>query len=221
MNYLRHLQVNTMKLYEFGPAANSRRVRIFLTEKGLDVPSVEPNVREGALHEEPYRSMNPFAAVPFLELDDGTVIAESIAICRYLEELHPDPSLLGRDAKERAVVEMWNRRVEIDGFGPAIHALRNADALYAGRVLPGTKNDLPGVPQIVERGKDSLAILLGRLDAQLADTPFIAGDLFSVADITGYLMIGVASRIDFPIPDRCPNVARWFADVAARPSVQD
>ncbi len=155
-----------MMLYEFGAAANSKRVSIFLAEKGLDIPSVEPNLRQGALHEEPLRSMNPFSAVPFLELDDGTVIAESIAICRYLEELHPDPSLLGRDAKERAVVEMWNRRVEIDGFVPAIHALRNGDNLYAGRVLPGTKNDLPAMPEIVERGKDSLAILLGRMDAQ-------------------------------------------------------
>ncbi len=209
-----------MMLYEFGAAANSKRVSIFLAEKGLDIPSVEPNLRQGALHEEPLRSMNPFSAVPFLELDDGTVIAESIAICRYLEELHPDPSLLGRDAKERAVVEMWNRRVEIDGFVPAIHALRNGDNLYAGRVLPGTKNDLPAMPEIVERGKDSLAILLGRMDAQLADNTFIAGDLFSVADITGFMMIGVASRIDFPIPDTCPNVARWFADVSARPSVQ-
>ena len=210
-----------MKLYSFGAAANAQRVSVFIAEKGIDIPTVEPNVREGALHEEPYRSLNPFAAVPFLELDDGTCIAESVAVCRYLEELHPDPSLMGRDARERAVIEMWNRRVEIDGFVPAIHALRNADPVYAGQVLPGTRNDLEQVPEITERGKASLAILLERLDAQLAGTPFIAGETFSIADITGYFTIRVASRIDFPIPDSCPNVARWYADVAARPSTPD
>lgn len=209
-----------MKLYLFGPAANSRRVQIFVTEKGLDIPVVEPNVREGALHEEPYRSMNPFSAVPFLELDDGTCVAESVAVCRYLEEHHPEPSLIGRDAKERAIIEMWNRRVEIDGFVPAIHAIRNADPLYAGRVLPGTRNDLPQVPEIVERGKDSLKILFERLEAPLADHPFIAGKTFSIADITGFLTVGIASRLDLPIPDTWPNLARWHADVSARPSTQ-
>ena len=135
-----------------------------------------------------------------------------MAICRYLEELHPEPSLMGRDAKERAVIEMWNRRVEIDGFVPAMHALRNADILFEGKVLPGTRNDLAQVPEITERGKASLTILLERLDPQLADNPFIAGETFSIADITGFFSIRLASRIDFPIPGNCPNVARWYTD---------
>ncbi len=209
-----------MKLYDFPPAVNAQRVRMFIAEKGLEVPTVEVDVRAGVLHEEPWRSMNPFAVVPFLELDDGTCIGESIAVCRYLEELHPENPLLGRDAKERAVVEMWNRRVELDGFMPALHALRNADPVYAGRVLPGTRNDLPQRPEIVERGKDALAILFDRLDARLAASPFLAGERFSVADVTGWFMVQVASRIGVSIPDACPHAARWHREVADRPSAR-
>ena len=209
-----------MKLYDFPPAVNAQRVRMFIAEKGLDVPMVEVDVRAGALHEEPCRSMNPFAVVPFLELDDGTCIGESIAICRYLEELHPQDPLMGRDPKERAIVEMWNRRVELDGFMPALHALRNADPVYAGRVLPGTRNDLAQLPEIVGRGKDALAILFDRLDTRLAGNPFIAGERFSVADVTGWFTVQVASRIGVPIPDTCPNAERWRREVADRPSTR-
>ena len=209
-----------MKLYDFGLAASAQRVRMFVAEKGLDLPVVEVNVLERTMFEEPYRSMNPFAVVPFLELDDGTCIGESVAICRYLEELHPEPSLLGRDAKERTVIEMWNRRVELDGLAPMIHATRNANPVFEGRVVPGTRNDLVQVPEIVERGKAMLGILFERLDEQLADNAFIAGENFSIADITGYFATRAGSRLDFPIPDSCPRVARWFEGVATRPSTQ-
>ena len=209
-----------MKLYDFPPAVNARRARAFIAEKGLDVPVVEVDVRAGVLHEEPYRSMNPFAVVPFLELDDGTCIGESIAICRYLEEMHPQNPLMGRDPKERALVEMWNRRVELDGFLPAIHSLRNTDAMYAGRVLPGTRNDLPQSPEIAERGKAALAILFGRLDARLAASRFLAGESFSVADLTGYFTVQVAARIGVPIPAGCSHLARWHGEVSDRPSTR-
>lgn len=210
-----------MKLYDFDPAPNGQRVRVFMAEKGLDVPIVEVALRDGAMFEEPYRSMNPFAVIPFLELDDGTCIGESVSICRYLEELHPDPSLMGRDAKERAVIDMWNRRLELDGYLPVMHALRNANPAFEGRVLPGTRNDLAQYPEIVERGKDALAILLERVDEQLAESPFIAGGNFSIADITGCLTIRLAGRIDVSIPDNRANVARWFEEISARPSFQD
>ena len=209
-----------MKLYDFGPATNAQRVRMFLAEKGLEVPRVEVNVRDGALFEEPYRSMNPFRVVPFLELDDGTVLGESMAICRYLEELHPEPPLCGREARDRAIVEMWNRRVELDGLLPLVHAARNLMPLFAGRVVPGTRTDLAQLPELVERGKAMATILLERLEAQLASHAFIAGDTFTIADITGHFMIQTASRVDLEIPATCPNVARWHAEVAARPSTQ-
>ncbi len=209
-----------MKLHDFGPAPNARRVRVFLAEKGLEIPTVEVKLRDGAMFEEPYRSMNPFAVVPFLELDDGTCIGESVSICRYLEDLHPEPSLMGRDPRERALIDMWNRRVELDGYLPIMHSLRNTEAGFRGRVVPGTRNDLAQFPEIVERGKDMLSILLERLDAQLAANRFIAGETFSIADITGHFTIGLADRIEFPIPGDRPNVARWHEEVSARPSVR-
>ena len=210
-----------MMLHDFAPAPNAQRVRIFMAEKDLDVPIVEVALRDGAMFEEPYRSMNPFAVVPLLELNDGTCIGESVAICRYLEELNPEPSLMGRDPQERAVVEMWNRRIELDGYLPMIFALRNAEPGFQGRVIQGTRNtDLKQSPDIVQRGKDMLALLLERLDAQLASNPFIAGESISIADITACMTIRLASRLECPIPDTCPNVARWYEDVAARPSFQ-
>lgn len=209
-----------MKLHDFAPAPNGQRVRVFMAEKGLEIPVVEVKVRDDAMFEEPYRSMNPFAVVPFLELDDGTCIGESVSICRYLEELHPAPSLMGRDPRERALVDMWSRRVELDGYLPAIHALRNADPAFRGRVVPGTRNDLVQYPEIVERGRDMLMILLERLDAQLSGNRFLAGETFSIADITGYFLIRVADRAGFPIPGDRPGVKRWHEDVAARPSIQ-
>lgn len=209
-----------MKLYDFGPAANAKRVRMFLAEKGIEIPIVEVQVRDGALFEEPYRTMNPFAVVPFLELDDGTVIGESVAICKYLEELHPEPSLLGRDARERALIEMWNRRLEIDGLMPMIHAVRNTNPLFAGRVVPGTRTDLAQLPEIVERGKAMLMILLERIDPILKDDAFIAGERFSIADITGFFMMNAAKVLDVPFAERFPDVARWHADLASRPSAE-
>ena len=210
-----------MQLYDFGPAANAQRVRIFLAEKGLEVPMVELNVRDDAQFKEPFTSMNPFHCVPFLELDDGTVIAESISICRYLEELHPEPSLFGRDAAERALIDMWNRRVELDGFIPALHAVRNHVPLFAGRVVPGTRTDLPQLPTMVERGKEMLAIFLERLDPQLAKHPFIAGPTVSIADITAYFTVRMGVMLELDIESRFPNVFRWYGEFAERPSVKN
>lgn len=209
-----------MKLYDFGPAANAKRVRMFLAEKGIEIPIVEVQVREGALFEEPYRTMNPFAVVPFLKLDDGTVIGESVAICKYLEELHPEPSLLGRDARERAIIEMWNRRLEIDGLMPMIHAVRNTNPLFAGRVVPGTRTDLAQLPEIRERGKAMLTILLERIDPILKDHAFIAGERLSIADITGFFMLNAAKILDVEFAERFPNVARWHGDLTSRPSAE-
>ncbi len=207
-----------MKLFDFGPAANAQRVRVFLAEKGLQVPMVEVKVREGQLYEAPYAAMNPFHCVPFLELDDGRVIAESVSICRYLEELHPEPPLFGRDPADRAAIDMWNRRLELDGFLPALHAVRNLLPLFAGRVVPGTRNDLAQLPELVERGKAMLEIFLGRLEPALEGQDFIAGAAVSIADITGFFTVRLATPLEIDIAGRYPNIARWHAAFAARPS---
>lgn len=209
-----------MKLYDFAPAANGQRVRVFLAEKGLTVPSVELNVRDGQQFKEPFTTLNPFHCVPFLELDDGTVISESVSICRYLEELNPMPSLFGRNAAERATIDMWNRRVEIDGFMPILHAVRNHLPNFEGRVIPGTRTDLVQLPTVVERGKDMLDILLSRLEPQLGKSEFIAGPTVSIADITGYFMINMANRLEMDIAGRYSHIARWHKAFSARPSAQ-
>ena len=209
-----------MKLYDFAPAANGQRVRVFLAEKGLEVPTVELNLREGEQFKEPFASMNPFNCVPFLELDNGTVISESVSVCRYLEELHPEPSLFGSSAEERAVIDMWNRRSEIDGFMPILHAVRNRLPNFEGRVIPGTRSELPQLPGVVERGKDMLNVLLTRIDPQLAKSEFIAGPTISIADITGYFMMNMAKIMETDIEGSYPNVFRWHQALSKRPSIQ-
>ena len=208
-----------MKLYDFGPAANAQRVRVFLAEKGISLPTQELNVLEDEQFAEPYTSMNPFHCVPFLELDDGTVIAESITICRYLEEQHPEPSLFGRTAEERAEVDMWLRRIELDGFMPLLHAVRNHIPMFAGRVVPGTRTDLPQMPEMIKRGKEMGAILFDRLELRMEKRETMALDRFTVADISGFFTYRMTRRLEMNV-ERWPNIERWFALVAARPAFQ-
>ena len=209
-----------MKLYDFGPAANAQRVRVFLAEKGLEVPIEPLNVRDDEQFAEPFTSMNPFHCVPFLELDDGTVIAESMSICRYLEELYPEPALFGRTAEERAVIDMWLRRFELDGFIPMLHAVRNHVPMFAGRVVPGTRTDLPQLPEMVTRGKEMMEIFLGRVEPHMAKNDFVAGAEFTVADITGFFAVRMTKALGMEITASYPGVAAWFAKVSARPAFQ-
>ena len=125
-----------MKLYEFSLAPGPRRVRMFIAEKGIEIPSVQINTRERQQFTDEYRAVNPNCVVPTLVLDDGTSLGESVAICRYLEETHPEPNLMGRDAKEKAVIEMWNRRAELEGYLAAVDALRNSAPMFEDRGSP-------------------------------------------------------------------------------------
>lgn len=209
-----------MKLYDFGPAANAQRVRVFLAEKGLEVPIQQLNVRENQQFAEPFTSMNPFHCVPFLELDNGTVIAESLSICRYLEELHPEPALFGRTAEERAVIDMWLRRFELDGFIPMLHAVRNHVPTFAGRVVPGTRTDLPQLPAMVTRGKEMMEIFLRRVEPHMAKSDFVAGPRFTIADITAFFTVRLTKPLEMDISSSFPAVSAWYAKVCARPAFQ-
>ncbi len=209
-----------MKLYDFAMAPNAQRVRVFLAEKNLEVPMEQLNVRENAQFAEPFASMNPFHCVPFLALDDGTVIAESMSICRYLEELHPEPPLFGRTASERGVIDMWLRRFELDGFIPMLHALRNHVPMFAGRVVPGTRNDLPQLPAMVSRGKEMMAIFLDRVEPHMATNDFVAGPEFTVADITGHFTVRMTNVVEMDIASTHPATAAWFAKISERPAFQ-
>lgn len=207
-----------MKLYDFSLAPGPRRVRMFVAEKGIEIPSVQINTRERQQFTDEYRAVNPNCQVPTLVLDDGTSLGETVAICRYLEETHPEPNLMGRDARERAIVEMWNRRAELEGYLAAVDALRNSAPMFEGRGVAGVTSGVPQIPALAERGRQSMGRFFGKIDRQLADNSHLAGDRFSIADITGYITIDFAKRAEIEIPEDCANVARWFAEVGARPS---
>ena len=207
-----------MKLYDFEPAPNAQRVRVFLAEKGLEIPTEQLNVREDAQFKEPFTTMNPFHCVPFLELDDGTVIAESMSICRYLEEIHPEPALFGRSPEQRAIIDMWMRRFELDGFIPALHALRNHVPFFADRVIPGTRTDLPQLEQMVTRGKEMADVFFARAEPHMAQHPFVAGAEFTAADITAYFTLRLAKALEMDIAGPYPAIEKWFEKISARPA---
>ena len=215
------LREGYMKLYNFAPAVNAQRVQMFLDEKKIKITQVALNVRDGDQFGEPYQSMNPFNCIPFLELDDGTIISETVSICRYLEELYPDPSLFGENKKERALIDMWNRRLELDGFLPLLHSIRNKALRFEGKVIPGTRNNLKQLPQIVERGQAMFNVLLGRIDSHLNMVEFIAGDKFSIADITGHFMMDMSKFLEIEIEEIFPNVFRWQCLLDGRPSISN
>ena len=189
-----------MKLYQFDPAPASRRVDIFLKEADVSIDTEQLNVRDGDQFKEPFNSLNPFHCVPFLELSDGTVISESVAICRYLEESNQGKiNLFGSTPKDRALIEMWNRRLEIDGYIPLMAGIRNKFERFDGKVLAGTRNHLKRSDSIVKRGEDSARILFERLDKHLDKCCFVAGKEFSVADITLYCTLELANNIGLKI----------------------
>ena len=205
-----------MKLYQFDLAPASKRVYFFLKETGIEVPMVQLNVRDGDQFEEPFNSLNPFNCIPFLELEDGATISESVAICRFLEETNnTSKKLFGKTAKERAIIEMWNRRLEIDGYIPLINGIRNKFERYEGKVLPGTRNDLPQVPAIAKRGIESCRILFERLNGHLNTTLYVAGEALSIADITGYEVVQLAIAIEMSF-DEFEDVKAWYEKLEKR-----
>jgi len=207
-----------MKLYDFKTAPNPQRVNMFLAEKGLEIPTIEINTRARAQFSDFFMSVNAVSQVPVLELDDGTYISETMAICRYLEELHPEPALFGRDAKEKALIEMWSRRAEFMGYLAVADMLRNSSPVFEDRGLPGVPSGVPQIAELVTRGRNSMGRFFDHFDQRLESTRFVAGDNFSVADITTFITISFATRVNVKIPDSSTNLARWHKKIAARPS---
>ena len=171
-----------MKLYDGGRAPNPRRVRIYLAEKGIQVPMEQVDLGTLQHKSAAFSAINPIQRVPVLVLDDGTIISESIAICRYFEALNPEPSLFGRDAREIARIEMWNRRIELHLFLPISHVFRNTHPAMKAM-------EVPQVPAWAEANKPRIAEFLIVLDRELADRPFVTGDRYTVADITGLVAV--------------------------------
>ena len=207
-----------MKLYTFAPAANALRVEMFLREKELKLETISVNVREDELFKEPYNSMNPFNCIPFLELENGTIITETISICRYLDEQSNSTKLFGNDTEERAVIDMWNRRIELDGFLPLLHSVRNKTSFFKGKVVPGTRTSITQSPEIVERGIEMFDILLNRIEPHLSKNKFLLGDKFTIADITSHFMFNLSNMLKIDFGQKYKNVYRWKSDLEKRPS---
>lgn len=208
-----------MKLYSWSVAPNPRRAKMFIAEKGLEIEIVEAGDPDSpAQLSAEFCAKYPHRRVPILELDDGDWIGEAPAICRYLEALDPDPPLLGRDPKEAAVVEMWERLAEWEGLMAVSEVFRNTHRAFAGRGLAGYDVDIPQIPEMAERGKLRLGKFFEKIDEQLGAHEFLAGDVFSLADITALCAIDFGISRKLPIPDGCANVQRWHAAVSARPS---
>ncbi len=208
-----------MKFYDCEPAPSPRRVRIFIAEKGLEIPTVQVDLMKGDQFTEEFKTLNPECTVPVLELDDGTGLSESVAICRYLEELHPEPRLMGVDAKDKAIVEMWNRRIEQYGFWAVSESFRNFVRGFKGHALTGAVG-FEQLPQLVERGRARAAAFFLVLDAQLAGSRYVTGDSFTIADITGLVTVDFAKRIKMPVTDEHANIKRWYDEVSQRPSAK-
>jgi glutathione S-transferase len=202
-----------MKLYDGGRAPNPRRVKVFLAEKGLTVPMEQVDLGKMAHRSAAYTAINPLQRVPALDLHDATVLTESIAICRYFEALHPEPRLFGQGAKDEAMVEMWQRRIEFHLLVPISQVFRHAH--------PAMKEmEVPQVPAWAESNKPRVTEFLEILDRELKERRFVAGDRYTVADITGLVCIDFMKPAKLAVPESLSNLKRWHAEVSARPSAK-
>ncbi len=200
-----------MKLFDGGRAPNPRRVRVFLAEKGLSVPLVPVDMGAMEHRREAVSSRNPLQRLPVLELDDGTILTESVAICRYFEEVQPEPPLFGTGAVGKARVEMWQRRVELNLFNAVAAAFRH--------LHPAMKEwEVPQIPAWGEANKPKAVEFLRFLDGELDGREFIAGGSYTIADITGLIAIDFMKPARIAVPEGCGNVLRWYRQVSTRPS---
>lgn len=202
-----------MKLYDAKGAPNPRRTRIFLAEKGIEVPTEQVDINAKQHKSPEFAAINPLQRIPALVLDDGTVICESLAICRYFEALRPEPPLFGRGPLDIGLTEMWSRRVENNLFAPVAQVFRH--------LHPAMKEfEVPQVPEWAEANRPRVFNFLEILDRQLAEHEFIAGDRYSVADITAQVTVDFMKVPRLVVPEQLTNVKRWHAAVSARPSAK-
>ena len=200
-----------MRLFDGGRAPNPRRVRIFLAEKGIAVPLVPVDMAALEHKQETISSRNPLRRLPVLELDDGTILTETVAICRYFEELQPEPALFGTGALGKAVVEMWQRRLEFNLFGAVAAAFRH--------IHPAMKEwEIPQIPEWGEANKPKAVEFMTILDRELQSREFAAGDACSIADITGLCALDFMKPARIQIPQELTHVRRWYETIKSRPS---
>lgn len=201
-----------MKFYNLAAGVNPRRVRIFAAEKGIELPTVDLDMVKGENRSPDFLAKSPLGTLPVLELDDGTVLTESIAICRYLEGLHPEPPLFGRTGLEQAQVEMWNRRMEFELLLPLTLAFIHGHEFWNGRRTQ--------IPAMAEEARSTALARMEWLDGELASRPFIAGDAYTVADITAQCALLLGRNTGTPIPPERVNLARWYKVATSRPTAR-
>jgi glutathione S-transferase len=192
---------------------------VFLAEKGMHIPTCEIDLRKGEQFSPTFRAINPRCVVPYLVLDDGTGIAEAAVICRYLEEIKPEPSLIGESPQERALVNMWDRRVETDGFDAVAEVLRNTSPAFKDRALTGSV-DVAQIPELGERGRVRTRCFFEDLNARLGEVEYVAGPRFTIADITALVVVEFAGWIKEDIGEHHGDLRRWYDTVSARPSMR-
>jgi len=202
-----------MKIYDFPLAPNPRRVRIFLAEKNVEMAYVHVDIFTGQTQTVEFLQKNPMGGLPVLEFDDGTYLTESVAICRYFEGLYPNPPLMGVDPRDAAFVEMWNRRMEYEIFGPLANFVQHTHPLF--------KDRMQQFPQFGEVRREHGLKRLEWLDSILAQRPFVAGDRYTIADITAQVSIDVGVNIGgLKVPDGARHLKRWHESVSSRPSAK-
>lgn len=210
-----------MKLYDCHVAPNPRRARMFLAEKGIDIEKIEVDILGGKNLEDDFLSVNPRGLLPVLELDDGTRIDEAMAICRYFEEVQPEPPLLGRDAREKALIICRQRKMEFEGMISTSEVFRNQHEQFEKRSIPGGGSDsIPAIPQLIERGQQTLERFFLWLEKYLEEDEYLAGNYFSVVDITALCAIDFAAWVDIKIPDNNKLTKAWYEKVSSRPSAE-
>ena len=207
-----------MKLYD-AQAPNPRRARIFIAEKGLDIPTEELSILEGENLTPEYKAKSRFGLIPALELDDGTVLTEVPAICRYLESQYPEPNLMGRDPIEIAQIEMWERYSEMSGSQAVGEYFRNGSAKLDDRGLPGITG-IPRIEALIDRGARRLASFYEVIEQRLGESEYLGSDRFTLADITALCAVDFARMVKLGIPEGSENIERWHAACSARPSAK-
>jgi len=206
-----------MKLYDCKTAPSPRRVRIFAAEKGIDLETVEIDLAKGEQFSESFRKINPDCVVPALELEDGTCINEVAAICQYLERAYPKPPMYGSTPVDLATVIMWDTKVEQQGLAAMRDAFRNSAKGLKGHALTGPVS-YEQIPALVERGVRGVSVCLQNLNERLNDSEFVAGNFFSVADITTLVLVDFAAWMKITIPEEAISLKRWHDAVSSRPS---
>jgi len=208
-----------MKFYDCTTAPSPRRVRIFLAEKGIMVPTIQVDLRTNEQLTPAFRQINPDATVPALVLDDGTHLNDAIGICVYFEALQPHPALMGEGPEDKALVASWQREVERNGFYAVMEAFRNWARGLKGRALPGPY-DYEQIPALAERGRLRVSHFFAQMDERLSQSEFVAGSRYTVADITALVTVDFAQSAKLTVPEEYIHLRRWYAQASARPSAK-